>query len=152
MWDGSYVEEDSYMKVRRYFYNRDGQLISNNTVKQNDLVVVRLEIEGQTNTRVENVAVTDILPAGLEIENPRISEVARVEWITDRCGYEYQDVRDDRVLFMGQVRGTNPCSYYYLARAVTPGSFKMGPVSADAIYRGEYHSYNGAGTFRIESR
>jgi uncharacterized protein YfaS (alpha-2-macroglobulin family) len=150
--DGSYVEEDSYMKVRRYFYNRDGQLISNNTVKQNDLVVVRLEIEGQTNTRVENVAVTDILPAGLEIENPRISEVARVEWITDRCGYEYQDVRDDRVLFMGQVRGTNPCSYYYLARAVTPGSFKMGPVSADAIYRGEYHSYNGAGTFRIESR
>jgi len=31
-------------------------------------------------------------------------------------------------------------------RAVSPGVYKMGPVSADAMYNGEYHSYNGAGT------
>jgi alpha-2-macroglobulin len=25
----------------------------------------------------------------------------------------------------------------------------MGPVSADAMYKGEYHSYNGAGTIKV---
>jgi alpha-2-macroglobulin len=25
----------------------------------------------------------------------------------------------------------------------------MGPVSADAMYNGEYHSYNGAGMIRV---
>jgi len=25
----------------------------------------------------------------------------------------------------------------------------MGPASADAMYNGEYHSYNGAGTIKV---
>ena len=28
-------------------------------------------------------------------------------------------------------------------------NYKMGPVSADAMYNGEYHSYNGAGMVRV---
>ena len=31
-----------------------------------------------------------------------------------------------------------------------PGVYHMGPVSADAMYNGEYHSYNGAGVIRVE--
>jgi alpha-2-macroglobulin len=34
-------------------------------------------------------------------------------------------------------------------RAVSPGVFKMGTVSADAMYNGEYHSYNGGGTLKV---
>ena len=30
-----------------------------------------------------------------------------------------------------------------------PGTYRMGPVSADAMYNGEYHSYNGAGTVKV---
>ena len=73
--DGSFIEEDSYLKVRKKFYDRNGRLITSNNFKQNDLVVVMLSIQCSNNKRVENVAMTDILPAGLEIENPRISEV-----------------------------------------------------------------------------
>ncbi|HZK62646.1 MAG TPA: hypothetical protein VFC34_00795 [Puia sp.] len=40
-------------------------------------------------------------------------------------------------------------TYYYAVRAVSPGVFRMGPISADAMYNGEYHSYNGGGTIRI---
>ena len=39
--------------------------------------------------------------------------------------------------------------YYYAVRAVSPGIYKMGPVSADAMYNGEYHSYNGAGVVKV---
>jgi len=39
--------------------------------------------------------------------------------------------------------------FYYTVRAVSPGTFKMGPVSADAMYNGEYHSYWGGGVVRV---
>ncbi|MFT5070515.1 MAG: hypothetical protein ACI8V8_000475, partial [Chitinophagales bacterium] len=30
------------------------------------------------------------------------------------------------------------------------GKYKMGPVGADAMYNGEYHSYHGAGWIEIK--
>ena len=64
----------------------------------------------------------------------------------------YEWIRiDDRIHFFVDVHSTTykPQTYYYAVRAVSPGNYKMGPVSADAMYNGEYHSYNGAGVIRI---
>jgi len=58
------------------------------------------------------------------------------------------DVRDDRINFFTNLYSTKQ-TFYYAVRAVSPGSYKMGPVSADAMYNGEYHSYNGAGMIRV---
>ena len=41
-------------------------------------------------------------------------------------------------------------AFYYLCRAVSKGTFKLGPVNADAMYNADYHSYNGAGTVRVK--
>jgi uncharacterized protein YfaS (alpha-2-macroglobulin family) len=32
---------------------------------------------------------------------------------------------------------------------VSKGTFKLGPVNADAMYNEGYHSYNGAGVVRV---
>lgn len=146
---GKYIEEDNYLRVRKTFYNRFGQQISGNTFKQNDLIVVRISIAELQNVDVENVVITDMLPAGFEIENPRISEGRDFDWTTNRAYPEHFDVRDDRINFY--LNPSNKEQYlYYTVRAVTRGTFKMGPVSADAMYNGEYHSYNGAGTIVVE--
>ena len=71
-----------------------------------------------------------------------------MEWIKDASVATAIDVRDDRInLFVDadKIKQT----YYYAVRAVSPGLFKMGPVSADAMYNGEYHSYNGGGMIRV---
>jgi len=39
--------------------------------------------------------------------------------------------------------------FYYAVRAVSPGIFRMGPASADAMYNAEYHSYNGGGVIKV---
>lgn len=147
--DGSYIQEDSFIKVRKAFFSRDGKPISGNRFKQNDLIVVRLSIVGTTTTKVDNVVISDILPAGFEIENPRISSVPGMNWIKNKSYPEYQDVRDDRINLFVDVNNKLKY-YYYIVRAVTPGVFQMGPVGADAMYNGEYHSYNGGGIIRIE--
>lgn len=146
---GAYKEEDSYLKVRRRFYDRFGKEISGTSFKQNDLVVIGVTLEKTYSGSVENVVITDLLPAGFEIENPRTKEIPGMEWIKDGMTPTSLDVRDDRIHFFVDLY-SNRQTYYYAVRAVSPGYYRMGPVSADAMYKGEYHSYHGARMIRIE--
>jgi uncharacterized protein YfaS (alpha-2-macroglobulin family) len=146
---GRYKEEDNYLRVRKRFYDRYGNQISGNTFKQNDLIIVGVSLENAYTTEVDNVVITDLLPAGFEIENPRTKEIPGMDWIKDGSEPTALDVRDDRIHFFVNLRGYRPQMYYYAVRAVSPGNYKMGPVSADAMYNGEYHSYNGAGIIKV---
>jgi uncharacterized protein YfaS (alpha-2-macroglobulin family) len=146
---GQVREEDAYLQVRRQFLSRTGQPVGSTSFKQNDLVVVRITIQSAESAgEVKNVAITDLLPAGLEIENPRIGAVRDITWATDAAQPDYLDVRDDRINLFTTVT-PQPKSFYYLCRAVSKGTFKLGPVSADAMYNAEYHSYNGGGVVRV---
>src|SRR5690606_21344302 len=140
---GDYVEEDSYLKVRRRFFDRHGQPITGNNFNQNDLIIVGITLEKSFSTPVENVVITDLIPAGFEIENPRTKDIPGMDWIKDASTPLSLDVRDDRIHFFVDANN-NRQNYYYAVRAVSPGRYKMGPVSADAMYQGEYHSYHGA--------
>ncbi len=146
--DGSYKQEDRYLRVRRTFFDRQGNIISGNSFKQNDLIVVRISLQSLRGMTIDNVVISDILPAGFEIENPRISSVAGMNWIKNKAYPDYMDIRDDRINYFTSV-GSKTKYFYYMVRAVTPGTFQMGPVGADAMYNGEYHSYNGGGIIKI---
>jgi uncharacterized protein YfaS (alpha-2-macroglobulin family) len=148
---GNIKEEDSYLKVRRTFYDRYGRAISNNEFKQNDLVVVGISLENSFGRNIENVVITDMLPAGFEIENPRTKEIPGMNWIKNENYPIYTDVRDDRInLFVNA--GKTKQTYYYAVRAVSPGIYKLGILSADAMYAGEYHSYSGSGKVVIANK
>ncbi|ALD21622.1 alpha-2-macroglobulin family protein [Hymenobacter sp. DG25A] len=146
---GQVREEDAYLQVRRTFLTRTGQPVGAPTFRQNDLVVVKITLQAPGAAgEIKNVAITDLLPAGLEIENPRIGAVRELAWATDAAQPDYLDVRDDRINLFTTATA-QPKSFYYLCRAVSKGTFKLGPVSADAMYNAEYHSYSGAGVVRV---
>jgi alpha-2-macroglobulin len=145
---GTMKEEDSYLKVRKRFFDRFGKPLAGNSFKQNDLVVVQLTLEKSFSGSIDNVVITDLLPAGFEIENPRTKDLPGMEWIKDGDSPTALDLRDDRINLFVDLDNQKQ-TYYYAVRAVSPGIFKMGPVSADAMYNGEYHSYHGAGTIRV---
>ncbi len=145
---GAYKEEDSYLKIRKHFFDRYGKPITGNSFRQNELIIVELTLEKSYSTDIDNVVITDLLPAGFEIENPRTKDIPGMDWIKDGDSPTAIDTRDDRInLFVDahKIRQT----YYYAVRAVSPGVYHTGPVSADAMYNGEYHSYNGAGVVRV---
>jgi uncharacterized protein YfaS (alpha-2-macroglobulin family) len=146
---GRVREEDSYLKVRRYFLTRDGKPLNPSNIKQNDLVMVGIVLQSADAAgEVKNVAITDLLPAGLEIENPRLGPQRDAPNLPALAQPDYLDVRDDRINLFTTAT-TTPKVFMYLARAVSKGTFKLGPVSADAMYNAEYHSYNGAGVVRV---
>ena len=145
---GAYTQEDNYIKVRRKFYDRKGNLITGTTFRQNDLVIVEISLDRFFNNPIENIVITDLLPAGFEIENPRTKEIPGMDWIRDAAEPEALDVRDDRIHFFVDAQSQNQ-KYYYAVRAVSTGQFKQGAVSADAMYNGEIHSYHGSQVIRV---
>jgi uncharacterized protein YfaS (alpha-2-macroglobulin family) len=144
-------EEDNYLQVRKTFLDRFGRALSGNTFRQNDLVVVKITLSTTDGSNVDNVVITDMLPAGFEIENPRISSFPEMTWASNAATPQHQDIRDDRINLFTTARGSAQ-TFYYVVRAVSKGTFKMGPVSADAMYNGEYHSQNGAREITVESK
>jgi alpha-2-macroglobulin len=148
---GNIKEEDNFIKVRRRFFDRYGRTVDGNSFTQNDLVIVQITVEKSYNGAVDNVVISDILPAGFEIENPRTKEIPGMEWIKDAATPVALDVRDDRINLFDDLRSGRQ-TYYYAVRAVSPGNYRMGPVSAEAMYNGEYHSYHGAGVIRVSKK
>lgn len=142
--------EDKGLIARRAYFTRDGVQIKNSTIKQNQLVVVRLTVSSGADIpyQVDNVVLTDILPAGLEIENPRLVGDRDMTWIKDAAEPDYLDIRDDRIHYFVSAT-TKPKHYYYLARAVTQGGFIQGSVSADAMYNPFFRSYWGGGRITV---
>jgi uncharacterized protein YfaS (alpha-2-macroglobulin family) len=147
---GAYKEEDNFIRVRRTFYDRFGKLVSGNEFKQNDLIIVSVSLEKSYSDRIDNIVITDLLPAGFEIENPRTKELPGMDWIKNAAEPTAFDVRDDRIHFFVDALAAKQ-TYYYAVRAVSTGDFRQGPVSADALYNGEIHSYHGAQTVRVRA-
>ncbi|HEY0432644.1 MAG TPA: hypothetical protein VGC95_02155, partial [Chitinophagaceae bacterium] len=124
---GRYKEEDSYIRVRKKFFDRYGNVITGTGFKQNDLIIVGITLENAYNTEVDNIVITDLLPAGFEIENPRTKDIPGMDWIKNASEPTALDVRDDRIHFFVDLY-SRPQTYYYAVRAVSPGNYKMGPV------------------------
>ena len=147
--DGSYLEEDRYLRVRRNYYDRNGRLITDNQFSQNDLVLIEVSLTNLTSQYIENIAISDILPACFEIENPRLTTLPPGMYFPhNNYSSEYMDIRDDRIIFFTGI-GNYTMYFYYLVRVVSKGTFNAGPVGADAMYNGEYHSYNGGGVIKV---
>ncbi|WP_192822838.1 alpha-2-macroglobulin [Rufibacter sp. LB8] len=148
---GAFKQEDSYLKVRKTFFDRDGKVLTSNTFKQNDLVIVRVELQTLDTRSIPNVAITDMLPAGFEIENPRLMTTREFQWLQkmNPATPDHLDIRDDRINLYTTAR-PKPQYFFYQVRAVSKGTFQMGPIGADAMYNAEYHSYHGAGVVRVK--
>jgi uncharacterized protein YfaS (alpha-2-macroglobulin family) len=144
---GAYVEEDAGLRVRKQFLSRNGQPLS--TFRQNDLVVVKITLTSTDSSPVENVVVTDLLPAAFEIENPRLTEPRDMPWIKAPSIPNHFDIRDDRINYYTTADNA-PKTFYYMVRVITKGTFTLGPVSADAMYSGDFRSYSGGGKVKVE--
>ncbi|MCC5944532.1 MAG: alpha-2-macroglobulin family protein [Bernardetiaceae bacterium] len=149
---GKIKEEDANMKVRRTFYDRKGNLINGRAFSQNELIVVKISVVSTSLSTIENVVITDMLPAGLEAENPRLGGrgISGFEWIKESDLPSHYDFRDDRVNIFTDVRRDKTLNFYYTLRAVSKGEFALGPVGADAMYDAAYRSYYGSGKVRVE--
>ncbi len=146
----SVKEEDMFMRVRRTYYDyRTKAEITNNQFYQGQLVIGKISLTGLERS-AENIVITDMLPSGFEIENPRLNVSSDLTWqIKNPINVEYMDVRDDRLLLFTKLWTGATKEFTYLIRVVNQGKFRKPVIGAEAMYNPEYHSYNGAGIISV---
>lgn len=131
--------EEQGMTVTRGLFDMTGHPVDPAGVRQNDRLVVILE--GSATDPVDHqVLVTDLLPAGFEIEAVRLAGTGGprgdLSWLGDLTTPRAVDYRDDR--FVASVDLTKQAPRFrlvYLVRAVTPGEFTMPGAVAEDMYR-----------------
>jgi uncharacterized protein YfaS (alpha-2-macroglobulin family) len=146
----AHTPQSAGLEVSRQFLTRDGQPIAGDAVPQGSLVVVKFAVRATTGP-VANVVLENLLPAGLEVENPRLSTTEKLPWMEtdDKADPAAVDLRDDRVLLFVDLPDTRWHAYYALLRAVTPGVFSLPPAQAEAMYAPELRGSGPMGRFTV---
>lgn len=105
-------------------------------LKLGDLVFVELEVGNTSGDAIQNIAVVDRLPAGFEIENPRLGRSTRADWMKDEEAWQtdFMNLRDDRLEAFGALAARTTKKIIYTVRVVTSGKFTIPPVEAGAMY------------------
>jgi len=126
------------IKVSRRYLDPDSQLPSND-FEPNQLVQVELTIEVPED--ISYFALEDYLPGGLEALNERLNaSVEPVEswnyeaFFWNDYGYNYKEIRGDRVTLFITSLHKGKHIFTYMARATTPGQFTALPAQAYAMY------------------
>ena len=144
------------LTVQRVWKRPDGTVIdlSSGTarLKKGDRVIVELTVTA--NRPVHDVALSDLLPGGMEVENPRLKANAASESededVDSGSGNGmFIDMREDRLLVFFD-RVYKEATYSYSLRAVTKGSFALPPLAADAMYDPAFNAVTADGMVTVE--
>ncbi|MEL1266195.1 alpha-2-macroglobulin [Pseudoxanthomonas putridarboris] len=129
--------------IERRYYTTDGKEWSGGSLKEGEALIVRVGITA--NVAMPDALFTDLLPAGLEIENFNLGDAK--QWaevvvdgisVSDRSSaadVKHEEFRDDRYVAALKLGRGSTAKVFYLVRAVTPGTYTVPPPLVEDMYR-----------------
>ncbi|WP_299343862.1 alpha-2-macroglobulin [uncultured Pseudoxanthomonas sp.] len=135
--------DDRQIGIERRYYTTDGQEWKGGSLKEGEALIVRVGITA--NVAMPDALFTDLLPAGLEIENFNLGDAK--QWaevvvdgiaISDRgsaADVKHEEFRDDRYVAALKLERRDTAKLFYLVRAVTPGTYTVPPSLVEDMYR-----------------
>ncbi len=140
-------------KIERLTYTLDGDSVDPAQVKQNTRLVVLLKVT-EAQPQFGRVIVADYLPAGFEIDNPRLvssGDTGTLPWITDAVDPVSTEFRDDRfTAAFDRKRGDAAVfTVAYVVRAVSLGKYVRPQASVEDMYRPERYGRSETATVEV---
>jgi uncharacterized protein YfaS (alpha-2-macroglobulin family) len=107
-----------------------------NLVQGTDFMMV-VKVSNNSFSKVENIALTEMVPSGWEIRNTRLFEA---DWGIRESTFDYRDFRDDRVnTYFGLGQGETK-TFVLILNAAYKGDFFQPSVWCEAMYTENYYS------------
>jgi uncharacterized protein YfaS (alpha-2-macroglobulin family) len=136
--------------ITRAYYTLDGEAANVTEAAQNDRFVVVLNVETD-NDWPARIALTDLLPAGFEIDNPRLvgsAELANFDWLGE-AEAAHSEFRDDRFVAAFDADSADRFTAAYVVRAVTPGTYAHPAAVVEDMYRPQFNARTAAGIVEV---
>src|SRR5262245_6059550 len=140
-------------KIERTYYTLDGKPADPTKAKQNDRFAVVLKIT-EPQPQFARIIVADYLPAGFEIDNPRLvssGDTGTLAWITDAQEPVNAEFRDDRFSAAFERKSGDPSVFTvaYVVRAVSPGRYVHPQAYVEDMYRPDRFGRTATGTIEV---
>jgi len=149
-------ESQAGFKIGRQAFTLEGEPVSLDEIEQNQRYAIVLTVREDA-SRLGNIVVEDRLPAGFQIENPRLvpsSGPGQLPWFDSAGRPVHTAFGDDR--FMAAFSFTNrerrsPATLRmaYIVRAVMPGDYLHAGAKVSDMYRPDRFARTGPGQVRI---
>jgi alpha-2-macroglobulin len=138
--------------IERSYYTLDGEEANVSEATQNERYVVVLKVT-EHNDWPSRIIITDLLPAGFEIDNPSLvdsAKLANFDWIGE-IEPAHTEFRYDRfVAAFNRSAGDNrEVTLAYVVRAVTPGTYDHPAAQVEDMYRPQYSARTATGRMQV---
>ncbi len=142
-------------KIERSYFTLSGEPADPRKAKQNERFVVVLKMT-EAQPVFGRVIVADYLPAGFEIDNPRLvssGETGTLGWIENAQEPVHSEFRDDRfTAAFDRNKESRPIfTVAYVVRAVSPGRYVAPQAYVEDMYRPDRFGRTGVGSVEIEA-
>jgi uncharacterized protein YfaS (alpha-2-macroglobulin family) len=142
-------------KIERNYFTLDGEAADATKAKQNQRFVVVLKMT-EPQPQFGRIIVADYLPAGFEIDNPRLvssGDTGTLSWITDAAQPVTSEFRDDRFsAAFDRAKDSPPVfTVAYVVRAVSPGRYVLPQAKVEDMYRPDRFGRTGTATIEISA-
>ncbi len=138
VWDGILLEKDikpsaKKIALERSFVDEKGNAIDVASLPSGSTFYLKLTLTNADKiVIVDNVAITQNLPSGWEIENTRLNNDKLPDFVRNG-NIAYTDIRDDKIMWFLNYYGTNE-SMFVKINTITPGNYLLPPANAEAMY------------------
>jgi len=146
----------SGLRIERQAYTLGGEPVSLDEVEQNTRYVIVLSVR-EDKPLLGHLVVEDRLPAGFQIENPRLvqsSGPGGLDWLKTKGRPAHSAFRDDS--FLAAFALTKPnrqqpetLRMAYVVRAVMPGEYVQGGAKVEDMYRPGRFARTAPGKVRV---
>ncbi|HVL72604.1 MAG TPA: hypothetical protein VM434_12075 [Beijerinckiaceae bacterium] len=139
--------------VERSYYRLDGTQVDPARVRQNDRLVTVLKVS-EPEAKFARVLLVDRLPAGFEIDNPKLVDsgsVGALDWLKHEVEAAHTEYRDDRFVAAYDRAPGQPAIWTaaYMVRVVAPGRYVHPPAVVEDMYRPDRFGRTGFGTVEV---
>lgn len=149
------------LTIERKYFTLDGREVdltsTESSLDQTERLAVVLTVTAKESGG--RLLLVDRLPAGLEIENPRLIEsgdVKALSWLKTAWSPDHTEFRDDRFVaafdFFRAGKKVRTATVAYIVRAVTPGNFVRPAATIEDMYRPERHARTAGGRLSIKAQ
>jgi len=140
--------------IQRTYYTLDGEEANITQAKQNERYVVVINAT-ESNAWPSRVLITDLLPAGFEIDNPSLVDSAKLsnfEWIGE-IEAAHTEFRSDRFVaaFDRSSGDDRAITVAYVVRAVTPGTYDHPAANIEDMYRPQFSARTAIGRMEVQA-
>jgi alpha-2-macroglobulin len=131
------LREDKGLATDVSYTNMEMKSIDEKSLEQGTDFAMIVKVTNKTYRRVENIALTEMVPPGWEIRNTRLfEENVNVK----ESGYDYRDFRDDRVYTYFALNGGETKTFILFLNASYKGEYFQPAIWCEAMYNENTYS------------